>query len=300
LLHWRLILGVTFSAVLAGICWLDHAAVPRGMFLGPLAVLLCVLATTEALGLLHAAGARPSRWAAYAGAILPVATSAAIPYLDLIFGVRSAQPTCMVLPALLCGLIFAAVAAIARFDGSSQSAIDFAATVFVSTYIGGTLAALALLRFATSSDGRDSGLILLIATVAIVKAGDIGAYTVGRLIGRRKLAPRLSPGKTWEGALGAILFSCMAAVVVFAVSSEENSLAAGSVLPIVRWLVCGLALSVAGIVGDLAESLLKRAAGIKDSSTWMPGFGGILDMLDSLLLAAPVAVACVAVGVIEV
>jgi phosphatidate cytidylyltransferase len=224
---------------------------------------------------------------------------AATPYLVLLTGTGELRPDSMLVPALLVGVVIAAVAAIVRFDGTPRCAIDFAATSFIATYIGGSLASLAMLRHAFTLANYDLGLILLMATVAVVKAGDIGAYTVGRLIGRRKLAPRLSPGKTWEGALGAVAFSCLAAVVFLAIGSRQNWFVATSVVQVVKWLLFGVALSVAGMVGDLAESLLKRSAGVKDSSTWMPGFGGVLDVLDSLLLSGPVSLGFVLAGIIQ-
>jgi phosphatidate cytidylyltransferase len=132
--------------------------------------------------------------------------------------------------------------------------------------------------------------------IAIVKMGDIGAYTVGRLLGRHKLAPTLSPGKTIEGAAGAIAFGCFASWLVFrfllpAVTEQEasNSL---------NWIPYGIVVSIAGMIGDLAESLLKRDLGRKDSSAWLPGFGGVLDILDSLLLSAPVGYTCWLLGLV--
>lgn len=309
MLRWRLILGVLFTAAMAGVCWLDHDRQPRGMFLGLIALLLCVLATGEALSLMRGAGARPSSWAAYGGALVPVVAVVAHPCLDLAGEMLSASvgrapfavPSLEVLflPALFVGVLLAAIAAITRFDGTPRCAIDFASTAFIALYVGGTLASLARLRLVDSFVPSDPGLFLLIATVAIVKAGDIGAYTVGRLIGRRKLAPRLSPGKTWEGALGAVVFACLTAMILLAFhSSYQNKFVEAGVMRTVSWLVFGLVLSLTGTVGDLAESLLKRSAGVKDSSTWMPGFGGVLDMLDSLLLAGPVSLGLVLLGLI--
>jgi phosphatidate cytidylyltransferase len=123
----------------------------------------------------------------------------------------------------------------------------------------------------------------------VVKMGDIGAYAIGRLIGRHKLAPRLSPGKTIEGVVGALAFSCLASWAVFRWLTPVWTPSSVRPGPWWGWIAFGLVVSVAGIVGDLAESLLKRDVGLKDSSHWLPGFGGVLDMLDSLLLSAPVA-----------
>jgi phosphatidate cytidylyltransferase len=110
------------------------------------------------------------------------------------------------------------------------------------------------------------------------------------LIGKHKLAPSVSPGKTWEGAFGGVLFALLAAwlLVTYAAPAILGEGAAES-FGLRSVALYAIALMASGLVGDLAESLLKRDAGVKDSSAWMPGFGGVLDLLDSLLLAAPVA-----------
>jgi phosphatidate cytidylyltransferase len=109
---------------------------------------------------------------------------------------------------------------------------------------------------------------------------DTGQYFVGRALGRHKLAPRVSPGKTWEGVGGGVVFGLIGAGLVFWLAGRFH---------VASVVTFALALVPAGISGDLAESLIKRDVGVKDSSTWMPGFGGVLDLLDSLLVAAPVA-----------
>lgn len=123
------------------------------------------------------------------------------------------------------------------------------------------------------------GAWLVLGMIAIVKAADIGAYTAGHLFGRHKLIPWLSPGKTVEGFIGGLLFSAGAGVIVATLRTDF-------------WLwqgaVIGLVLGAIGQLGDLVESLLKRDAGVKDSGT-VPGFGGLLDLFDSPLLAAPAA-----------
>jgi phosphatidate cytidylyltransferase len=120
--------------------------------------------------------------------------------------------------------------------------------------------------------------------------GDIGAFTVGKICGRTKLAPRLSPGKTIEGAIGGLVFACFGSWVALAVIAPLIApLPSGWVPPGRGWLIYGVAVGATGMVGDLAESLIKRDMGTKDSSLWLPGFGGVLDLLDSVLLAAPVA-----------
>ncbi|HOI54805.1 MAG TPA: phosphatidate cytidylyltransferase [Phycisphaerae bacterium] len=125
-----------------------------------------------------------------------------------------------------------------------------------------------------------NGVYALLVTVAVIKSSDIGGYLFGRAFGRRKLVPQLSPKKTVEGLIGGFLL----AMIV--------SLAAGRWLLGLAWwqlVVFALAVTPMAVLGDLAESLMKRAAGIKDSGSGIPGFGGVLDVLDSILLAAPAA-----------
>ncbi|HNR22436.1 MAG TPA: phosphatidate cytidylyltransferase [Steroidobacteraceae bacterium] len=121
----------------------------------------------------------------------------------------------------------------------------------------------------------------LLYILVLVTAADSGAYFVGRRFGRVKLAPRVSPGKTWEGVFGGLAAGCAAA--------WAGALWFG--LPALPFLALALAVIVFGIVGDLVESQLKRAAGVKDSGTLFPGHGGMLDRIDSLTAAAPVLLA---------
>jgi len=130
---------------------------------------------------------------------------------------------------------------------------------------------------------RADGKFYLIYFIALTKYSDTGAYVVGSLIGRHKLIPRVSPGKTWEGVLGALAASLLASLGFYAFVGDR--------LTGMNWLhatVLGLLLGGAAVVGDLIESLFKREAGIKDSGKYIPGIGGVLDLLDSLLFNAPI------------
>ena len=112
---------------------------------------------------------------------------------------------------------------------------------------------------------------------------DSGAYCCGSLLGRHKLFPRISPGKSWEGSIGGAVFVLVAA---WAISSFLD----GQMLTLPEWLGLGLTVVVFGTWGDLVESLFKRTLGIKDSGNILPGHGGMLDRFDSSLLAIPAAV----------
>src|SRR5262249_38601679 len=145
--------------------------------------------------------------------------------------------------------------------------------VAMALYFGALAAHFVLLRKAY--DGRD----LVFFTLLTVWITDTGAYAVGRAIGRHKMAPAVSPGKTWEGSVGSFVTGFIA---VFALDAIF-----GLGLPLVDRIALGILLPPVIMVGDLAESALKRGLAIKDSSGLVPGHGGIADRLDSLLFAAP-------------
>ena len=172
------------------------------------------------------------------------------------------------------------------FAGPVQRALlDATNAIFALFYTGTTLLAVPALR--ASEDGKSLVLFLLCA----VWAGDIVAMCVGRSLGRHKMAPQLSPGKTWEGAAGSIAGSLLVTAGLFELA---KTLASRDITilaypgPLWNWLLLGALVNVAAQAGDLAESALKRSAGVKDSGTLLPGHGGILDRIDALLVAAPV------------
>ncbi len=167
------------------------------------------------------------------------------------------------------------IGALAVGSGQPGPAIlrDSAAALFPVLYIGLPLGALAAVRVV---GGREA-VVLLMAAIVI---SDSAQYYTGRALGRRPLAPSISPKKTLEGAIGGVVFGTTA----FAIGARL-------VFPETAWLLLtlvGASIAALGIVGDLFESLLKRSAGVKDSSALIPGHGGVLDRIDSWLFAAPV------------
>ena len=130
---------------------------------------------------------------------------------------------------------------------------------------------------------------LVLAAMAIVWIADTAAYFAGRTFGKRKLAPAVSPGKSWEGVYGAWIAVAIYAIVLVRFAGDAGFAFDVTALAMVAWLLFVVALASISVVGDLFESLLKRQAGVKDSGTLLPGHGGILDRTDALLAAMPIA-----------
>ena len=169
------------------------------------------------------------------------------------------------------GLILTLILALFQADG--QPAMDWAWTAAGAVYIGGLLAPFVALRM------RPDGLRWIALALLLTWLTDTGAYFVGLSFGRHKLAPRLSPKKTWEGAIGGWIIGVIGG----------TALGMGIVgLPLLPALLLAALLCFLAPLGDLAESMIKRQVGVKDSSRLIPGHGGVLDRLDSLLFIVPV------------
>ena len=130
--------------------------------------------------------------------------------------------------------------------------------------------------------GWEFGRFIVLAMFVCVWANDTGAYLTGSLLGKHKMIPRVSPGKTWEGLIGGFIFSLVAGYIFFLCLPEW---------PLWKWLVLAFTISAAGTLGDLMESLFKRTIGVKDSGNVVLGRGGWLDCFDSTLLASPIVYA---------
>lgn len=161
---------------------------------------------------------------------------------------------------------------------------DWAYTMFSQLYIALPFSLLNVLAFTATNNGLVAfNTLLPLSVFVFLWVNDSGAYCVGSLLGRHKLFPRISPGKSWEGSVGGAVFVLAAA---YAISYYLD----GSMLTTPQWLGLGLVVVVFGTWGDLVESLLKRHLGIKDSGQILPGHGGLLDRFDSALLAIPAVV----------
>ncbi len=256
-----------------------------GLWLLATVMLITGIATYEFYQLIEAKGAVPVRGVGMAAAL-------ALP-LAVYFG--SEYVATLLLSAVLLGLMFAQL----RKKQISQSLASISETFFGVFYVGWLLShAIVLREFKSVVAGRwggevargmdsDVGAFYLFFVIAVVIAGDAGAYFAGRAYGRRPLAPEVSPKKTIEGAYGAILGGLGVGILCklgFDIWADDLSERLG-------WLAVLMLsplLAGVGILGDLVESLLKRDAQVKDTGTLLPGTGGVLDRIDSNLLGIPV------------
>jgi phosphatidate cytidylyltransferase len=169
-----------------------------------------------------------------------------------------------------------------NFQKPGSSVVRVAVTVWVAAYLGLLPCFFLQLRWPPAEGPPYHGTLAVALAVFVPKCGDIGAYTTGRLIGRHRMTPVLSPKKTWEGFAGGLLASVAVAFLLYQFDP---------VLQKEPWAALGFGVTVwlASVLGDLAESLVKRDCQRKDASQAMPGFGGMLDVIDSVIFAGPVA-----------
>jgi phosphatidate cytidylyltransferase len=270
--------------------WLDlkHNFRHPAIWLGPLAILISQLACQETVSLMRAKQlpvtsitCHLSTFAIGCLSLLPVVWPSYSPACPL------GKPgwTLLGFAAAFC---IVAIDEMLRYQEPGVATSRMAHNLFVASYAGVLAAFLIQLRMLEPSD---RGMLALVGTIITVKFSDTGAYFIGRSFGRRKLSSILSPKKTIEGAIGGIVAACLGAALTF---WAIGPYVFGVVLPNVSWLETlgfGISLAVAGMIGDLFESLLKRDAETKDSSVWLPGLGGVLDVVDSILAVAPVSFA---------
>jgi phosphatidate cytidylyltransferase len=247
-----------------------------------------VLSTRELVRLFPGAY-RPSEPLAVGGVLLCLAANW-FPTLQSEFGGGVTKgPTLQgsafvaVLFSFIASIIAAFLLEMYRFREPGVAVPRLGAFLLTTAYLGVLPCCFTQIRFLA---GEHAGLFLAF-TVCVPKCNDIAAYFTGTFVGRHKMTPLLSPKKTWEGFAGGMVGSVLAAVgLSFAVPSGIASVFRGGIPEAVAF---GLAIGLAGVLGDLAESLIKRDCHTKDASKSIPGFGGLLDVVDSVLFAAPIA-----------
>ncbi len=288
----RLITGPLLVALLLGIVildnWLDHQPLsgslsqifrnkqypPKGLAIFVLAMAVAPIAAWELSNIFRAQGIA-TRWT--------LTALAAMLGVFLSYGIPLDTPAIEAVAIVSTGMILVFVGALLTFSQNKNVTGVVAAAgavMFAMVYIGLMMGFFLALR-------RNHSAWWIVGIILATKACDSGAYFTGRAIGKHKLAPWLSPGKTWEGLVGGVVASTLSGILLAYLS--QRFLQPPDQIELWIGAIWGAVFAVAGQFGDLMKSLLKRGAGIKDSSSLLPGLGGVLDVLDSPLMVAPVA-----------
>ncbi|MDR1384945.1 MAG: phosphatidate cytidylyltransferase [Planctomycetaceae bacterium] len=293
MLKLRLLFAIPTILVLLALAFLDNMLPIKGAALMPVLLISIVLVSKELLDLFAEGGLHPRRSTVYLGSLLMalccwgicVGHDRAITTLptlsqsdsqeDVVALHWAAGAAMGILFTFAGGILIAFSGEMWRYKRPGGVTINLAGAVFMMGYLGLLSCFIILLRMTY-------GLLPLLTMIAIVKMNDAGAYTIGRIFGRHKMAPELSPKKTVEGGIGGVIFAIFASWFCFCILNAAESI-------VRNWFFFGLVIAISGSLGDLAASLIKRDVGKKDSGSLIPGFGGFLDLFDSLILAAPVA-----------
>lgn len=296
MLKHRLLMSALLIPATIGLFVWDHHLGETAPLLFGLVVLLSVRATWEMVTLARAANLRPSLSLCLAGTWSMIFMGWA-PHFDAGWGSWFVGDRIgmgwYLLAIIAVGFVLNAVWRFPRCETASvtpessrpihgREIATLAFELFTVVYLGVFLAITMQFRW------YGHGYFGLAAVVIAAKTGDIGAYTFGRLIGGPKMTPKLSPGKTWAGGVGHLVTAALCSMIwlCFLGPLISKQWSAWGVVPAA---VFGVVVGFAGLIGDLAESLIKRDVGVKDAPALLPGFGGLLDLLDSILLAGPVA-----------
>lgn len=266
----RVIVALIGAPIALGVIWMGDAA------LATLAGALSALAAWEFFRLSREAGNTPmSAIGIVVAAVIPLLVHAQ--YLGVIQVPLSAAPLSL--------LVLIALAIWMRgIDGKPIAAVG--TTVLGVLYTGGTLSYIYALRYYGYAVGDKAGALVVILPVLLTWASDVGAYFAGRAIGGPKLISSISPGKTVAGAIGGVVLTTIVCALFVNLLLRPNAQLAFTTI---GTIIFGVSISAVAQLGDLAESLFKREAHVKDSGTLFPGHGGVLDRLDSLFFVLPVA-----------
>jgi phosphatidate cytidylyltransferase len=262
-------LRLATAAVLMPLVWVVIKKAPSWTFLG-LAIVMISVATWEVYRMLEVRGLRPFKWVG-----LLSCWGILFSFLDLELEVLGFGLSIGATTPLVAGTLTSVAVAMAFRPTPEKMLQDAMATLFPLLVVGLCLGYLVGLRGMPGNDGQD----LLILLFLCVIAADSFAFYFGSLFGRHKMAPVLSPKKSWEGAAAGLAGSVIAALLGHFWFYQRLSLQ--------HAIVLGLTLGLAGMIGDLSASMLKRATGVKNSSELLPGHGGMFDRTDSLIFTAP-------------
>jgi phosphatidate cytidylyltransferase len=288
----RLVVATIVIALFAVVAWADAhgvAGARPAWWLLPVAVLATARAVAETATLFSARGTT-LRGGLVQVAAVGIAVAPALASPELLATTWGPPGLAAIATATAVGLVIAAE--LPGYRMGERRLDRAAAGVATAVAIGLPVAFMVALRLlgerAAASGPPLARVLPLMSLIAVVKGSDIAAYVVGSLVGRHRMSPVLSPGKTWEGAAAAIA----AAVVISFVAIDmlpRTLLGGAAPMPWGGWLPFGLVIGAAGMAGDLAESFVKRELAAKDSGRMLGGLGGVLDLVDALLVAAPAA-----------
>jgi len=272
----RLLTSIVLWTVVISALFSGNKLISDGVFL----VIMMALA---GFGLLEFYGLVEKRglicfkeWGVFGGLLLIASTFF---YLSGVLGIQEAPAKANDFETSLL-IIFVLGLCVRQFVSTHNTAgiLAISTTLFGLMYVPWLLNFIQKINFFPKANGTYYVLYFILVT----KFSDTGAYAVGSLLGKHKMIPRISPGKTWEGFAGAVAVSTLASLLFAHFTGER--------LTGMNWkhaVILGILLSTSAVIGDLIESLFKREAGVKDSGNYFPGIGGILDLLDSLLFNAP-------------
>jgi phosphatidate cytidylyltransferase len=266
-------MGAVLIALTVGVLWFDRDWTPYYPFLFAFVMLVAQVACHELLQLLPV-GDRPRAWLCHLG----IAALVAVNWT----GANAWHNAAGCLAAML---MTAFIVEMALFREPGRVVIRIALTLLVAVYLGWLPIFLTQLRWlpgGTAIGGLDRGALALALGIFVPKCCDIGAYFTGRMFGRHPMTPTLSPKKTWEGLAGGLATAVVVALGLNRLGPLFSDIVAAGF---------GFTVGLAGVLGDLAESLIKRDVRQKDASQVVPGFGGVLDVVDAILFAAPVTYA---------
>ena len=300
MLSWRLLMSAILVPSLAALFWLDHSLGTGAWLLLAFCSFVALRNAFELTDLLNVRAMRPQFVVAAVLSLMVVvsgwghvltAGTTTVPLAGLSAlgpaGAKLLNSLGWIGAALTAAFCVMLMLEAVRYRQPGRSMESLGANLITVFYAGGLLAVTAQMRWFPNPQ---AGYFVIASMIICVKCGDTFAYTFGRLWGKRKMAPTLSPGKTWMGLVGAAFGSTLGGwlwltfgAALFAVKPVAASL----------WIVLGYSasLGIIGLIGDLCESLIKRDVQKKDSAALMPGFGGLLDLLDSPLFAGPFALA---------
>ena len=274
----RLLTSIVLWTVVISALFSGNKLISDGVFL----VIMMALA---GFGLLEFYGLVEKRglicfkeWGVFGGLLLIASTFF---YLSGVLGIQEAPAKANDFETSLL-IIFVLGLCVRQFVSTHNTAgiLAISTTLFGLMYVPWLLNFIQKINFFPKANGTYFVLYFILVT----KFSDTGAYAVGSLIGKHKMIPRISPGKTWEGFAGAVAVSTLASLLFAHFTGER--------LTGMNWkhaVILGILLSTSAVIGDLIESLFKREAGVKDSSSLIPGHGGVLDRLDSLYFVVPAA-----------